>query len=86
MQDEPNRDVAAGSERLQRVVLELLLAEQSPGLWSVDEVGLAVGDEIAVGDAIAELHAYGLVQFCGSLVCPSRAAVRFEQLSQQGVL
>jgi hypothetical protein len=78
------RSCAAGrSDGLQRVILDLLLTDRSPGLWTTDEVGLAVGDPLAAGDAIAELHAFGLLHLCGGHVCPSRAAVRFDQLSEE---
>jgi hypothetical protein len=48
----------------------------------VVEVDQVVGDSEGVGDAVAELHAFGLLHVCGGHVCPSRAAVRFDQLSQ----
>ncbi len=52
-------------------------------MWTTDEVGQAVGDPLAAGDAIAELHAFGLVHLCDGHVFPSRAAARFDQLAEE---
>ena len=82
MQREPSCAVA-GSDRLQRVILDLLLTDHSPGLWTVVEVEQAIGDPERVGDAIAELRAYGLIHLCDEHISPSRAAVRFDQLHEE---
>jgi hypothetical protein len=82
MQDETTCAAAACSERLQRSILDLLLTDRSPGPWTVDELGRAVGNPLAAGDAIAELHAFGLVHLFDAHVCPSRAAVRFDELGE----
>ncbi len=82
MHDEPIC-AAACSDQLQCVILDLLLSDRSPGLWTVAEVEQAVGHPEHVEDAIADLHAFGLVHLCDEHISPSRAAVRFDQLHEE---
>jgi predicted transcriptional regulator len=61
-------------------VLSSLLAEDRP--WTVEELIRENGDRIAVEDALAELHAAGLVNRINKrVVCASRAAIRADELS-----
>jgi hypothetical protein len=70
-------------DEIQFVVLALLLDPESPGPWSVEELVLEVGCEWSVPDAVARLHAAGLVHLCGGFVFATRAASRFGQLLRE---
>jgi hypothetical protein len=82
MQDQPIRDVAAEFDRAERAVLDLLLDPDVPGLWSVHELGVALGDEVRAADAIAGLHRAGLVHRLSEFVFASQPAARCIQLSE----
>lgn len=61
-------------------VLSSLLAEDRP--WTVDEMIREKGNCLEVEDAIAELHAAGLVTRINKrVICASRAAIRGDELS-----
>jgi hypothetical protein len=81
MHDEPNRPTPQQETNLlENVVLHLLLDDPTPGLWSTDELAKAHGDPIATADALAGLHATGLVHRHREFVWPSRAATRAAQI------
>jgi hypothetical protein len=83
MRDEPTFAAPdEGQDRLQTMVLELMLTDDAPGLWSTRELALAVGDELAAADAIAELRATGLIHVHAGFAFPTRAAVTFRRLEQ----
>jgi hypothetical protein len=83
MRDEPTFAAPdEGQDRLQNVVLELMLTDHAPGLWSTHELAVAVGDELAIADAIAELHATGLIHVHAGFVFPTRAAATYRRLEQ----
>jgi predicted transcriptional regulator len=73
-------DLAVALNREEAAVLDLLMAEQGPGLWSVDELARALGDRLQAVDGLRRLESYGLVHRLGDFVFPSRAAVRAEQI------
>jgi hypothetical protein len=61
-------------------VLSSLLAEDR--LWTVEEMIREKGNRLEVVDAIAELHAAGLVTWINKhVICASRAAIRADELS-----
>lgn len=61
-------------------VLSSLLAEDRP--WTVEEMIREKGNRLEVVDAIAELHAAGLVTRINKrVICASRAAIRGDELS-----
>jgi hypothetical protein len=61
-------------------VLSSLLAEDRP--WTVEEMIREKGKRLEVVDAIAELHAVGLVTRINKhVICASRAAIRADELS-----
>ena len=57
MHDESSR-MSPGEklDQTQNVVLHLLLHDEIPGLWTVQEVGQAIGSEVAAADALAGLQ------------------------------
>jgi len=59
----------------ENTMLHLLLDEPHPNPWSVHELALAHGDPPAAADAIAGLHATGLIHLAASFAWPTRAAV-----------
>jgi hypothetical protein len=61
-------------------VLNLLLTSYQPGLWSVDEVARAIGNPLAVTDAVMRLESDGLIHRQGDFVFPTRAAIRFNEI------
>jgi predicted transcriptional regulator len=61
-------------------VLSSLLAENRP--WTVEEMIREKGNRLEVVDAIAELHAAGLVTRINKrVICASRAAIHGDELS-----
>lgn len=87
MQDERNPNVTCAldpRDLAQRAVLDLLLADSAHGFWSTQELAQALGDPANAADAIAELHAHGVVHVTGGLVCPSRATAHLCELWLQG--
>jgi hypothetical protein len=81
MQDEISRMPAEEDEQAQKGVLGLLLASASQQPWSVAEVERELGKHLATDDAIATLHAAGLIHRCGEFVFATRAALRMDSLS-----
>jgi hypothetical protein len=82
MQDQPS-DVDAGrvDDQAEREVLTLLLESDLSGPWSVWELGLEIGSEVAAVDAVMRLHAAGLVHLCHEFVWATRAAARSRRLA-----
>ena len=81
MQDEISRMPDEQEEKAQKGVLGLLLASDSQLPWSVAEVERELGEHIATVDAIASLHAAGLIHQCGEFVFATRAALCMDRLS-----
>ncbi len=81
MHDEISRMPDEQEEAAQKGVLELLLSPDSQRPWSVAEIERERGDHIDTVDAVASLHAAGLVHRCGEFVFATRAALRMDRLS-----
>lgn len=81
MHDEISRMPDEQEETAQKGVLELLLSPDSQCPWSVAEIERERGDHIDTVDAVASLHAAGLVHRCGEFVFATRAALRMDRLS-----
>jgi hypothetical protein len=79
MQDETSHNASEEDERGQKAVLSLLLQPKDQRPWSVAEVEREL-EEIAVADAIAALHAAGLLHRCGEFVFATHAAVSMDRL------
>ncbi len=61
-------------------VLASLLVEDRP--WTIEELIREKGNRVEVEDALADLHATGLVNRINKrVVCASRAAIRSDELS-----
>ena len=81
MQDETSRNPSDEDDRFQKAVLGLLLRPNDQRPWSVAEIEREVGEMLATADAIAVLHAAGLIHRCGDFVFASRAALCMDRLS-----
>jgi hypothetical protein len=81
MHDEISRMPEEQEEMAQKGVLGLLLGSESQRPWSVAELERERGDHLGTVDAVASLHAAGLVHRCGEFVFASRAAVCMDGLS-----
>jgi hypothetical protein len=81
MQDEISRMPADDEERAEKGILSLLLASDSQRPWSIAELERERGEHLGTADAVASLHAVGLIHHCGEFVFASRAAVRMDDLS-----
>ena len=57
----------------------MLLIEHD-GLWSVEEVERMLGDALAVTDALARLHAVGLIHRLENYVFATRSAAHINKL------
>jgi hypothetical protein len=75
-QNTPQREI----DLCENVVLHLMLDDDTPGLWSVDELARAHGDPVATVDALAGLHAMGLIHRHREFVWPTRTAARTIQI------
>ena len=73
--------MALDDDDLERAVLALLLECKNPGPWSVGELAREVGGELETTDAVARLHAVGLVHRCHEFVWASRPAARLHELA-----
>ena len=82
MHDETTSAPACELDGLHRTLLELLLTDEAPGLWSTEEIATAMGDPVIAVDAVDTLHAAGLLHRLGDFVFPTRAAARYRRLEQ----
>jgi hypothetical protein len=81
MHDETTRERPDDAiARAEGSLLHLLLAEPHPFPWAVEELTLAHGNHRAAIDAIAGLHAHGLIHLIAGYAWPTRAAVNASQL------
>jgi predicted transcriptional regulator len=73
--------VAEDEDRVDATVLLLLLDETHP-IWHTEEIGREIGDPLAASDAIARLHAAGLVHRVEPFVLATRAARHSTRIGQ----
>ena len=77
MHDDPTlQKVERDAAYAEHTILHLMLEDPAPGLWSVQELVRAHGDADAATDAIAALHATGLIHLVAGFAWPTRAAAR----------
>jgi hypothetical protein len=77
-------DTTRGEKSLDAVesgVFTMLVADDEQRPCSIREIELAVGDEIAVADALASLRGNGLVHRLGEFVWATRAAVAADRVA-----
>jgi hypothetical protein len=85
MHDQPNPaglDPALELGGLQHTLLQLLLTDDAPGLWSTREIAVAMGDELIAADAIGNLQSAGLAHVVCGFVFPTRAAAAYRRLEE----
>lgn len=63
------------AERVQRLILRLLLTGEGEPLWPLESVVQQVGDTVVAIDALVALSDAGLVHRWGHYVIPTRAAM-----------
>ena len=80
MHGQPIADSSIEDGHHDSIVLDLLLVEHD-GLWSISELKRLVGDPPGVDDAIARLHALGLIHKLDEYVFASRAAAHVHKLA-----
>ena len=81
MQDDPTDEACPlEASRCEAIVMLMLLYAGHRWPWSMAEVSRELGDELRAMEAVAGLHAAGLVHRCGEFVVPSRPATRLQQL------
>jgi predicted amino acid racemase len=82
MQDESSRPSPAEQmDRVQNIVLHMLLRDDAPGPWTVVEVGTALGSQIEAQDALMGLHMAGLIHRHGQFVWATKSAARAMELA-----
>jgi hypothetical protein len=72
--------IAEREEHRESAILTLLLDPRGPWLWSMQELGRELGDATDAADAVARLHAAGLVHRCHEFVFATRSASHFAWL------
>ena len=79
--DQPDLDPTAESDRIESIVLEVLIGSEGPRIWSVAEVGLEIGDELRASDALEALHRAGLIhRTTDGFAFATRAVIRASEL------
>jgi HD-like signal output (HDOD) protein len=81
MHDESTDDPAEKAERTEATILCLLLDRTNQQPWAVEELVREIGRPLDVTNAVASLHAAGLIHHCGEFVFATRAAVRLDSIA-----
>jgi hypothetical protein len=68
------------ASRSEAIVMLMLLHAGHWWPWSISEVAQELGDETLATEAVAGLHAAGLVHRFGEFVLPTRPATKMRQL------
>jgi hypothetical protein len=80
MQDEGTCTPAEEDQRTEATILCLLLDRTNRHPWAVEELAREIGRPLDVTNAVASLHAAGLIHRLDGFVFPSRAAVRLDSI------
>lgn len=80
MHAQPIADPSTADGSYDSLVLDLLLIDHD-GLWSVAELERMLGDTPAVADALARLHAVGLIHRLENYVFATRSAAHVHKLA-----
>jgi hypothetical protein len=75
MQDDPSSSPAEVLRVFASGIFDRLVNPSQQRPWAIRELVLELGDQIEVEDALAQLHAAGLVHRCGEFVWATRAAL-----------
>ena len=81
MQHQTNRPSSEEDLRTQQAIIGMLVAPDSQRPWSITEVEREIGEDAMTADALAHLHAAGLIHRCGEFVFATRAAVQSDRLA-----
>ncbi len=66
----------------ERIILSIILEPGFHGTWTTQEIARAFGDETATADALAGLHAHGLIHRHQEYVFASRSAARLIEINE----
>ena len=69
----------------ERIILGIILDPGFHGTWTTQEITRAFGDDVAAADALAGLHAHGLIHRHHEYVFASRPAARLLEISEEAV-
>jgi len=81
MQHQTSLPPAEEDLRTQQAILGMLVAPDARRPWSIAEVEREIGEGASTTDALACLHAAGLIHLCGEFVFAARAAVHSDRLA-----
>jgi hypothetical protein len=81
----PESIPAEQDRSIESTVLGLLLDPDAQRPWAADELAREIGDQLATADALARLHAAGLVHCLDGFVFASRAALRADEITGGGI-
>ena len=77
----PAHDPKRAEHATAHTVLDLILGDDVQRLWTLHELALEIGSTMVVEDAIAELHAAGLVhKIADGFVFAARPAIRYTEV------
>jgi hypothetical protein len=84
MHDQPTPDrILHDQDLAEHVILHLMLDEPAPGPWSTEELARVYGDPVQTADALASMHAMGVIHRHRQFVWPTRTAARTAQIEQR---
>ena len=79
MHDQPSP--AEQDDRIDSAILAMLIHDDSPRPWTVDEVVRETGHRNDTTDSLARLYGAGLIHRCGEFVFATRPALRATRLA-----
>jgi hypothetical protein len=77
----PTHEPKRAEHATAHTVLDLMLGDEVQRPWTIHELALEIGSTMVVEDAIAELHAAGLVhKIADGFVFAARPAIRYTEV------